>query len=246
MDEKPIIGVAADHTPYTGHDDRRAEGVMEAYVQAIVHAGGVPILLPVSLVQSDLERVVEQCGGVVITGGNDIGPSRYGKSPMPSNDQTDAAKDDLDLALVRKCIARSIPFLGICRGMQVLNVAQGGTLIQDIPTTTGSSIHNINQYPDHPLDAFAHAVRVEPNSLLDRCLGAETVSTNSRHHQAIDRLGRHLRIVAYASDGLPEAIELESHPFCLGVQWHPENLTKDLAMVRLFQAFVRAARRQLF
>lgn len=239
--KKPVIGIAADHVPYNQSDDRVAEGVMEDYISAILLAGGVPVLLPVALGQEHSGAVIDRLDGVLLTGGHDINPILYGQQPLPVSETPDPAKDQLDLSLVQLCLKRKKPLLGICRGMQMLNIVLGGTLYQDLPSIAQSALHNVNNYPEHSLNAFAHTVQIVPDSQLSTALATTSVQTNSRHHQGVHELGHGLVPVATTEDGLIEGVEYPHHPFCVGVQWHPENLKEDPAMRRLFRHFVHAA-----
>lgn len=205
------------------------------YVDAVAAAGGLPVLLPPlpGLVGQVLDRV----DALVLSGGPDIEPSRYGQEARAQTQTPHTARDDAELELLARAVAGRVPVLGVCRGMQLLNVARGGTLHQHLPDVAGIP-------PDHdgscgPGVFGRHPVRVAAGSRLAEVLGAtELDGVPAYHHQGIDRLGAGLVETAWAADGLVEAVEDPSLPFCLGVQWHPEA-GADLS---LFEALVAAAR----
>ncbi|MGC8838718.1 MAG: gamma-glutamyl-gamma-aminobutyrate hydrolase family protein [Anaerolineae bacterium] len=232
-DSHPVIGIPTGSDPSTQY--------YRTYAHAVWEAGGIPLLILPGLDGGALEALIARLDGLLLAGGGDVDPALYGQAPHPNLTGVDRARDDLELPLARLALHRGLPVLGICRGIQVLNVATGGTLYQDLPSQrTGSLAHGCFQ-PQFPPDHLAHEVALVPGSLLARTMGQEAFPVNSRHHQGIDRLGERWRAVAYAPDGLVEAIEAPDHPFALGVQWHPENL---LGLpehgLRLFAAFVSA------
>jgi putative glutamine amidotransferase len=185
--------------------------------------------------------------GLLLTGGDDITPGRYGETPHPTVVEAEPGRDEFELALVKAARDRHLPIFGICRGIQVLNVAFGGTLVQDIPSAMETDLsHSLQQPRDH----VAHQVTVTPDSMLHRALGpavdaSHTCRVNSRHHQSVGQLGAGLRAAATAPDGVIEAIEAPGAPFCVGVQWHPENFWRTGEFSSLFESFVRAARERL-
>jgi putative glutamine amidotransferase len=207
----------------------------EVYLDAVTRSGGIAVLLPPQPVSLDVvDRVLDGLDGLIVTGGRDVDPARYGQAPHPATDQPALDRDEWEDALLRGAIDRELPFLGICRGAQVLNVALGGTLLQHLPEVIGSDRYNIGG------DKFNEvAVEVEPGSELRELVGAG-VAGKVHHHQAIDRVGEGLRVSARAGDGIIQAIELDSVPFGVAVQWHPEETRDDL---RLFEGLVDAARK---
>ncbi len=213
----------------------------QAYMDAVQQAGGTPHLISPDLDQEALDALVACLDGILLAGGEDVDPVLYGQEPHPALGRVDRVRDDLELPLARLALDRGLPILGICRGIQVLNVATGGTLYQDLPSQRpGSLAHGCFQ-PHFPPDHLAHEVALVSGSLLARILGQEVLPVNSRHHQGVDRLGDGWQAVAHAPDGLVEAIEAPGHPFALGVQWHPENLLRLPAHgLRLFTALVAA------
>jgi putative glutamine amidotransferase len=190
------------------------------YLAAVRDAGLEPVENPESL---------DGCEGIVLTGGSDVNPLRYEQSPHPETDAPDDPRDEREVASVLRAVQTSIPLLAICRGMQLMNVALGGTLHQHIEG------HDHKGVPD------VHAARVEPSSRLADIVCTAEYSVNSRHHQAADRIGQGLVVTAQASDGIIEALEIPACPFALGVQWHPEDrVATHPADRRLFEAFARA------
>jgi putative glutamine amidotransferase len=226
---KPVIGVA----PCPKMDD---------YLAAVREAGGETRVLDYARHPAeDLPRLVD---GLLLTGGGDMDPALYGAPRHPQTHDVDRARDEYELAAVRASIDADLPLLAICRGMQVLNVAEGSDLIQDIPSEAPSSIaHRVAE----PRDRAAHDVRVTPGSRLSALLaprldGEGRCGVNSRHHQAIRRVARTLDATAVAPDGLIEAVERPASRFCIGVQWHPENFWRTGGFARLFEAFLEACR----
>ena len=227
---KPTIGI----TSCSRVDD---------YVASIEQAGGRARVLETS--QSPRE-LVGQLAGLVLTGGGDIDPVLYGEERHPTVYDAEPGRDEFEIDLARRAMDAGLPTLAICRGAQVLNVAAGGTLVQDIPSAIVTSLtHTV----ERPKDAVAHAVSVAPGSRLAAALGpavdsAHLCRVNSRHHQSVGRLGRSLVATATASDGVVEGIENPEAPFCVGVQWHPENFWRTGEFHALFAAFIEAASQQ--
>jgi putative glutamine amidotransferase len=216
---------------------------LEDYRQAVLHVGGdVHILEPSMTVDEALESI----DGLMLTGGGDLEPQHYGEVPSPLLADADPDRDRFELALVKEARRRDLPIFAICRGIQVLNVAFGGTLIQDIPTEqTGPQEHNLKVPPHQPFSR-AHEIWVEKDSLLadlmkERLADADAVDVNSRHHQAVKRVAAGFKVTATAPDGVIEAIEDPTARFCLGVQWHPENFWRTGEFRPLFEGFLNAA-----
>ena len=215
---------------------------LEDYRQAVLHVGGEVRILELSDATDDVAGL----DGLLLTGGTDVAPQRYDEQPHPSVVDVDAARDAFEIGLAMRARAQRLPMLAICRGIQVLNVALGGSLVQDIPSQLpGSLDHNLVSPPHEPY-ALAHEVWIEKDSLLaalmnERLNGLDTCEVNSRHHQSVARLGERLKVSATAPDGVIEAIEDPSSPFCLGVQWHPENFWRTGEFRPLFEGFVNAA-----
>ena len=208
------------------------------YDAAIRRAGATP--MPLSL-EAPSSAALEGADGLMLTGGDDVDPALYGESPHPTYDVSEPGRDVFEIDLVRRALAADLPVLAICRGLQVLNVALGGTLIQDIPSEPGALLQHDAEGPPNTL---AHSVAVAPGSCLAALVGPDdTRAVNSRHHQAIRALGQGLVVTATSPDGVIEAAELPAARFCVGVQWHPENFNAG-EFDRLFAGFVDACRRR--
>lgn len=241
MSPPPLIGVTTSIT--FGKDPERAY-VNSAYLLAVQQAGGVPVPLPPQLDDRALAEISTRLDGLLLTGGGDIDPAAFGEPPHPTLYEVAPSRDRLELTLVRRCISEGTPILAICRGIQLLNVALGGSLYQDVAGDPGTTITHDQ---DGSRDQLAHPVKVAPGSFLARVLGSDALEVNSMHHQAVKALGKGLVAVAHAPDQIIEGVELkDSSPrrFVLGVQWHPEELTqKDPAARSLFASFVEASRK---
>jgi putative glutamine amidotransferase len=199
----------------------------------------VPLLLPPELGERGRDELFARLDGVLLTGGGDIDPARYHERPHPTVREVAPARDELEIAVVEYALDRRLPVLAICRGIQVLNVARGGTLYQDVASDPGTAIAHSQAAPRHEA---THDVKVAPGSRLASVLDAHELRVNSFHHQAIKEPGRGLRAVAWAPDGLIEGAELEdAGPFVFGVQWHPEDLAPRHGHARrLFSALIDA------
>ncbi len=233
----PVIGIVAHHL-YAQSYGTHVDGQIDFYRRAVALAGGAPILIPLGLEEAQGRAIYEVLDGLLFPGGADVDPAHYGEVPHPRLGHVDPALDRLELLLARWALADGLPVLGSCRGAQLLNVAAGGTLVQDIPSQWPNAL-------DHSSSAIdAHVVNVLPGSRLAGILGVTSCFTNSRHHQAVKEPGAGFVVAATTSDGLVEAIERQDAAFCVGVQWHPENLVeRDPAMLRFFEAFVAASKK---
>jgi putative glutamine amidotransferase len=213
---------------------------IDDYVESVARAGGEPLLLELSDDPSDsLDRI----DGLLLTGGADVDPAEYGETPHPSV-EIDAARDRFEIPLTRGALARDMPLLAICRGVQVLNVAAGGTLVQDIPTALTSDLNHSLQVPK---DAVAHSIDIVPGSRLAACVSgtaATSCAVNSRHHQSVGMVGARFVVSAVSPDGVIEAIEQPDAAFCVGVQWHPENFWRTGEFAPLFASFIDTARQR--
>ncbi len=225
----PRIGLNSDF-----HRTERGEivGLSSAYTEAVVRAGGTPLILPPLI--TDFAVLLERLDGLILTGGLDLPPEWYGQEAHPNTRLADRRRLESDRVLVEAALSRSIPILAICMGCQLLNVALGGDLIQDIPTQVEGA------FPHAPRETF-HRVRIEPGSRLAGIVGRTDLEVNSSHHQAVRWPGRGLRAVAWAPDGVIEAVEGDGERFLLGVQWHPERLHERPEHLALFRALVQAA-----
>jgi len=246
----PVIGIlgtriaSSPDSPFT-HVER--DGTNSAYIGAIERAGGVPIMLPVveHLCEATVANQLAVCHGILIPGGVDVDPALYGEKPLPLLQTTSRHTDDYDLLAIRLATVANIPMLGICRGIQVLNVARGGSLWQDVslsPVPATASRVDHRHYACY--QQGCHEVTVIEGSALSRLFpGHQRLSVNSLHHQAIHTLGKDLSISAIADDGIVEAIEGRTRQWVLGVQWHPEVMVsgKEYLMAAIFKAFVQVA-----
>lgn len=216
---------------------------IEDYKHAVQHTNSdIRMISHATTVAKALDGV----NGLLLTGGDDVAPSRYGEERHPATSEVPPERDDFELALVRAAREKRLPIFAICRGLQVLNVACGGTLIQDIPSQVPGAIAHRFAAPPHQSFDLAHEIWVEKDSLLaaamrERLVEGDSLQVNSRHHQAIKALAPGFRSVATAPDGIIEAIEDPSMPYCLGVQWHPENFWRTGEFRALFEAFAAAA-----
>jgi putative glutamine amidotransferase len=208
------------------------------YVESVRRAGGEPRVLTV-----DDPPSLEGLDGILFTGGGDVDPKHYQESKHPKTNEPDAARDAFELELAKLALEKQTPLLAVCRGLQVVNVAAGGTLIQDIPAEVNQALHH---QVDSPSFAIAHEVWVTPDSALarvmrDQMADGDVLQVNSRHHQAVAKAASGFDVSATAPDGIVEAIERPDAPFCIAVQWHPENFWRTGEFRSLFEEFVKAA-----
>ena len=214
---------------------------MEDYLESVRRAGGEPVEVVVDSEAPD--QILSRVDGLVLTGGGDVDPKLYGEARHDTFQAAETGRDDFEIALARAAVAKGIPLLAICRGMQVLNVALGGTLVQDIPTqVTGALDHSVAQPRHH----IAHEVWVAKGSqlatlLADHMEDGETCHVNSRHHQSVKLAAKGFEVTATSPDGVIEAMEKPEGPFCVAVQWHPENFWRTGEFRELFQGLVQAA-----
>ncbi len=238
MTSRPRIGITSwpRDVEYEGVPER-CDTFSHDYVTSVVHAGGLPVLLPLAdhseAGRDVFDALLGLVDGVVLTGGGDIEPAAYGAATHEATKYTDAARDAYDTLVMHRVVERGIPTLGICRGLQLTNVVFGGTLAQ----------HLDGHEADHLAFDTAHTVHVEPGTRLASLLGQGEVEVNSLHHQGVDRLGDGVRAVATSADGVVEAIELDGADHFLAVQWHPELLRHRPEQLGLFRDLVERSRR---
>ena len=231
---KPIIGI----TPEIAEDGKVS--LNYAYTHAIEAAGGIPLVLPCTEDEALLDRLAALCQGFCFSGGEDIEPARYGEEKHPKCGEQALRRDAFDFAMFRKALATGKPILGICRGGQLINVALGGTLWQDLPSQFPSEIHHVQKEEKF---ATSHSVAVLPGTPLAAITGKSRITANSFHHQAAHKLGEGLQIMAQADDGVVEAMYLPGHRFLWALQWHPERICDIDADARaLFSCFIDACR----
>lgn len=219
---KPRIGITTWPRPVDvdGRPEPN-ETVPHAYVRAVQKAGGLPLLLPVV---DDVDDLLASVDGVIVTGGGDVDPARYGAPPHPETGGVDPARDQFDTVLWNRLLDGGIPTLGVCRAVQILNVVRGGTLHQHLP--------------EHRLGDGLHPATIEPGSRLAAVVGATELEVNSLHHQGVDRVGEGLVVTARSPDGAVEALEVDGAPHVLAVQWHPELLRYRPEQLALFEDLV--------
>lgn len=235
---KPIIGV----TSYMELDGNHYMISIDS-ANVILQAGGIPLMLPNLEDIRDVEEIAASIDGLFLTGGYDIDPTLFGEEPQPYLGVIVPTRDAFELMLIRRFLSLDKPILGVCRGCQILNIAVGGDMYQDI----GSQIkHDILQHKQiAPKSHGSHFVDVAGGTLLQLVTGSNRFKVNSRHHQANRNVPSPFRVSGYASDGVIEAIESEEHSFVLGVQWHPENMaiTNDEPSLKIFEKFVLACKK---
>ncbi len=236
--EYPVIGVTA----YNGSQAQGLPAVLllRAYVQAVLQGGGAPILLAPELARDAWRSIYGKLDGILFTGGGDIAIERFDGAAHPRVDGVDPLRDTLEIDMLQAAVQDGKPFLCICRGIQVMNVGLGGTLYTHIQDQMPGALKH-DYYPDIPRNYLAHMVDVKTGTRLAEILGEPKPQVNSLHHQGLDRIAAALVTSAFAPDGLVEAVELPEHPYAIGVQWHPEWITDQPAMQRLFRSFVEAA-----
>lgn len=243
MNKRPVIGVSSRKIYFT-HNDRPYPrfGVSMHYCQAAEASGAAPLILPLSQQPDVLGRLLDLCDGLMLTGGFDIDPSLYGEDPHPKIGEINPLRDITEMILTKQALERDMPILGICRGMQILNVAAGGSLYQDLESQRDDDtlLHFQKLTEEYP----SHAINVAPGSWLHGITGQQKVRINSYHHQAVKDVAPGFRVTATAPDGVIEAMSHESREFCHAVQWHPELTYQNLDFnLGLFRAHVEAAGR---
>lgn len=232
MTDRPLIGISA----YDFAGSSPGYYLPRGYVDGVRAAGGRAVILPGP--ETDAAAFLDRVEGLVLSGGGDIAPERYGGGAHPSIYHVCDERDAFEIELAALALERGIPILSICRGLQVLNVALGGDLHPHVPEAFGERV--VHRGPER--DPVRHPTTVEAGSRLAEILATESLTVLSRHHQAANRIGRELRAVAFAEDGVIEALEHASHRFCVAVQWHPEMTLDDAPHRRLFDALVAACR----
>ena len=231
----PLIGISGTHT------SGGATQVNSTYIDAVMRAGGVPVVLPINTNPQIMEKMVASIDALIMTGGEDIDPLYYGEEPIPAQGEIVPARDAFDIAMIRLAVARGIPVLGICRGHQLMNVAFGGSLYQDFPSQMGKKVYKHRQQA--PGWYGTHAVAIEEGSVLAKVLGKTSVRTNSFHHQAIKDLAPGFVVTAATGDGVIEGIEKQGNPKVFGVQFHPEVPTANGSdeFLPIFQYLIKLA-----
>lgn len=232
---KPVIGV----TPL--YDDKlQSIWMLPAYLELIEAAGGLPIVLPLEKDDADIPQLLRLCDGILLTGGHDVNPKYYGEDKFPACGEPNNNRDAMELEILAECMELDMPTLAICRGLQLMNVALGGTLYQDLSSQRrGCLDHKMN--PPYYLEQ--HAINIDPKQPLGRLLREESMGVNSYHHQAIKELADELIPMATATDGIVEAAYLPKKRFMWGVQWHPEySFERDPRQLKIARKLIDACR----
>jgi putative glutamine amidotransferase len=233
----PIIGITTSHS--NNSYGQAIVLLVQAYAQAIMQAGGVPVLIPSLIANDGWDSLYPRLDGILFTGGGDISLDFFKGDPHPRISDVDPQRDTVELNLLHASVADGKPFLGICRGCQLVNVGLGGTLYTHIPDQLPNALDH--SYPGDMRTVLVHEVRIEEGTHIADVLGEPIVNVNSHHHQGLKDIAPSLRVVGHSPDGLVEAVELPDHPFGLAVQWHPEWLTDQQSTRNLFRRFVEAA-----
>ncbi len=238
----PLVGLTCFSITPSRSRSRSRLAQNRSYVRALVDAGGAPVLIPHLSNKDLLRRIYESLDGLLLPGGEDVDPAWYGEVAHEKLGKVDREQDETELALARWAMEEGMPLLAICRGIQVLNVALGGSLVQDIPSQVpGAQRHE--RIPRTRRDHLSHTVSVEAGTRLAQLVAADALGVNSFHHQALKEVAPGLVISGRAPDGVVEAVEGVNHPFALGLQWHPEALVdRDVSARRIFGAFIEASR----
>ena len=234
---KPIIGITTNYS--TNSYGQPLVLLQQSYVKAIRQAGGVPVLIPSLIVQDGWDALYARLDGILFSGGGDIGLEYSPGDPHPRIDDVDPERDSIEMKMLNAAASDGKPFLGICRGCQVVNVALGGTLYTHLPDQLPNALDH--SYPGSMRTVLVHQVKIEEGTHTAEIFGEPIIKVNSLHHQGIKEIAPSLRVAGHAPDGLVEAIELPDHPFGLAVQWHPEWLTDQAGTRNLFRKFVDAA-----
>lgn len=237
MTTKPIVLIP---TPVQD-ESRRSFAMGRNYIRSIIDAGGAPIMAPVTLDERSLRELYEAAGGVMLAGGGDVDPSFYGESAHERTGRIDLERDRAEFLLTRWAVADNRPLFGICRGIQAMNVALGGTLVQDIPAQWPGAVGHNGHYEGAQRDDVLHIVNVEAGSRVEAILGSRMPGVNSFHHQSVKQVAGGLVVTSRAPDGVIESVEMPGQRFAVGVQWHPEEMSAGRDdMMSLFVAFVQA------
>jgi putative glutamine amidotransferase len=234
---KPLIGITTRNTKDS--DGHPALMILHSYINAVLGAGGLPVHIPSILPEDDLRQLYSRLDGILFSGGGDISLDYFPGSDHPRVDGIDEARDTTEINLMRAAVEDKKPLLGICRGVQVMNVALGGTLYTHIPDQLKGALDH--DYPGNLRRTLVHPVNIDEESRTAEIFGETLLHVNSLHHQGLKDIASGLRVAGKSPDGLVEAVELPDHPYAVAVQWHPEWLTNQPAMQRLFKVFVDTA-----
>jgi len=234
---KPLIGITTRNGK--DRDGHALTALQHSYINAIVQAGGLPVLIPEILPEEDFLDLYSHLKGILFTGGGDVSLEYFNGSDHPRIGEVDEARDTTEITLMRAAVNDGKPILGICRGAQVMNVALGGTLYTHIHDQLKGALDHA--YPGDLRRVLVHAVNVDETTRSAEIFGETLLNVNSLHHQGLKDIAPGLRVAGHAPDGLVEVVEIPEHPYAMAVQWHPEWLTDQPVMQRLFRSFVNAA-----
>ena len=238
---RPCIGINADFIAAGKHTSAHVR-LHAGYFDAVLAAGGLPVIIPPLARDAEIEAFLDRLDGMILSGGLDIDPRRYGQATHPAVQPMAERRDEHDKILVRRLLQRQLPVLAVGVGMQQLNLACGGSLFLHLPEDLPRALPHSDPSCSGP---HRHAVLLEPNTRLDEIYGGGEIRVNSAHHQAVRQVGPRLRVSALAPDGIIEAIEsVDPNWFCVGVQWHPESDTASALDMQLFECFIQACLRQ--
>lgn len=230
---RPLIGVIPLYD-----DEKDSYWMLPGYMKVLESCGAAPLMLPLTTDPALLDQLFDLCDGLLLTGGHDVSPSMYGEEAKPSCGILCTPRDKMEVYLLKKAMAAKLPVLGICRGIQLMNGALGGSLYQDLPTEHPSSIEH---HMTPPYDRKAHLINVLPDTQLAEIIGSGEKEVNSYHHQAIREVSPLAQVMAVAEDGLVEAISIKDQPFMVGIQWHPEfSYANNPESKQIVQAFIDA------
>lgn len=234
---KPIIGITTNQS--TNSHGQPTILLQQSYVRAIMQAGGVPVLIPSNIAEDGWDAAYSRLDGILFSGGGDIALDYFAGDPHPRINDVEPERDSVELKMLQAAASDGKPFLGICRGCQVMNVALGGTLYTHIPDQLPNALDH--SYPGNMRTVLVHEVKIEEGTRVAEIYGEPIIKVNSLHHQGLKDIAPSLRAAGHAPDGLVEVVELPGHPFGIGVQWHPEWLTDQEVTRNLFRKFVEVA-----
>ena len=234
---KPLIGITTNQS--TNPHGQPTVMLMQSYVNAVMQAGGVPVLIPSMVHEDGWDALYARLDGILFSGGGDIALEHFSGDAHPRIDGVDPERDSVELKMLNAAAEDGKPFLGICRGCQVMNVALGGTLYTHIQDQLPNSLDHA--YPGNRRTVLVHEVKLEEGTRIAEVMGEPILKVNSLHHQGLKDIAPSLKVTGIAPDGLVEAVELPDHPFGIAVQWHPEWLTDQEPTRNLFRKFVEAA-----
>ena len=234
---QPIIGITAGRERSDANILKVC--LIDKYTSAIIQSGGIPFIIPTGISTQSINPILKHIDAIMLTGGGDIETKRFKGQNNERVYGVDLDRDELEIELVLAAEQNKKPLLGICRGIQVINVALGGDLYTDIQDQKPGALRH-DWYPNHPRDLLAHEVEIKQDSLVFKITDMQSMEVNSLHHQAIKRLASGLIATAFAPDGIIEAVEKRDHPFFLGIQWHPEWLFPLSSTQKIFKSFVNS------